>query len=177
GRLAEVGFGLRVAGSDVESADESVVSSTVVRQVDAESSVVVVVAVHTSDHNGFVGIDAGIQVVNSGAVDRGLVEPATEAEAREEISAYVDTEGRGGIAGGNGVLVEVGVDIEDEQAESGVDAEAGLVKFEGIVRISTEVEAEVAPVGAHGAVVRFEDRKSTRLNSSHVKTSYAVFCL
>src|SRR5690606_41326817 len=23
----------------------------------------------------------------------------------------------------------------------------------------------------------FEDRKSTRLNSSHVKTSYAVFCL
>src|SRR5690606_33937543 len=24
---------------------------------------------------------------------------------------------------------------------------------------------------------RFKDRKSTRLNSSHVKTSYAVFCL
>src|SRR5690606_40402018 len=24
---------------------------------------------------------------------------------------------------------------------------------------------------------RFEDRKSTRLNSSHVKSSYAVFCL
>src|SRR5690606_39754860 len=43
--------------------------------------------------------------------------------------------------------------------------------------------------GAHGAVVRLllpcgnlraegqADRKSTRLNSSHVKISYAVFCL
>src|SRR5690606_41306177 len=29
----------------------------------------------------------------------------------------------------------------------------------------------------HWYAVTFEDRKSTRLNSSHVKTSYAVFCL
>src|SRR5690606_40997859 len=28
-----------------------------------------------------------------------------------------------------------------------------------------------------GAVIRMIDRKSTRLNSSHVKISYAVFCL
>src|SRR5690606_22880766 len=31
---------------------------------------------------------------------------------------------------------------------------------------------------AHGGALQFGgDRKSTRLNSSHVKTSYAVFCL
>src|SRR5690606_41460774 len=30
---------------------------------------------------------------------------------------------------------------------------------------------------ALGAVAALEDRKSTRLNSSHVKISYAVFCL
>src|SRR5690554_7297165 len=30
---------------------------------------------------------------------------------------------------------------------------------------------------ALGAVVIFPDRKSTRLNSSHVRISYAVFCL
>src|SRR5690606_41937630 len=30
---------------------------------------------------------------------------------------------------------------------------------------------------ARELVGRFEDRKSTRLNSSHVKISYAVFCL
>src|SRR5690606_40150802 len=29
----------------------------------------------------------------------------------------------------------------------------------------------------HDALKQFEDRKSTRLNSSHVKISYAVFCL
>src|SRR5438874_7461024 len=29
----------------------------------------------------------------------------------------------------------------------------------------------------HGGVHRPEDRKSTRLNSSHVEISYAVFCL
>src|SRR5690606_40858630 len=29
----------------------------------------------------------------------------------------------------------------------------------------------------HGGMGGFEDRKSTRLNSSHVKISYAVFCL
>src|SRR5690606_41340996 len=32
------------------------------------------------------------------------------------------------------------------------------------------------PVKPHGPLVRL-DRKSTRLNSSHVKISYAVFCL
>src|SRR5271167_5267367 len=31
--------------------------------------------------------------------------------------------------------------------------------------------------GAHGARQRQADRKSTRLNSSHVSISYAVFCL
>src|SRR5690606_40464187 len=32
------------------------------------------------------------------------------------------------------------------------------------------------PIGA-GSLLSSGDRKSTRLNSSHVKTSYAVFCL
>src|SRR5690606_40322151 len=32
-------------------------------------------------------------------------------------------------------------------------------------------------VNFHPSVGRVEDRKSTRLNSSHVKISYAVFCL
>src|SRR5690606_41845796 len=41
-------------------------------------------------------------------------------------------------------------------------------------------DVRIAPEGplAHWAVShRIEDRKSTRLNSSHVKISYAVFCL
>src|SRR5207253_11024334 len=33
------------------------------------------------------------------------------------------------------------------------------------------------PLQASGATLIWPDRKSTRLNSSHVATSYAVFCL
>src|SRR5699024_10418777 len=32
------------------------------------------------------------------------------------------------------------------------------------------------PMEPHTTVARWEDRKSTRLNSSHVSSSYAVFC-
>src|SRR5690349_22804651 len=35
----------------------------------------------------------------------------------------------------------------------------------------------VGEAGEEGAGAREEDRKSTRLNSSHVEISYAVFCL
>src|SRR5699024_11818684 len=37
--------------------------------------------------------------------------------------------------------------------------------------------ASHAWVERRSATVRFQDRKSTRLNSSHVSISYAVFCL
>src|SRR5438309_8484190 len=48
-------------------------------------------------------------------------------------------------------------------AETGVNADA---------RVRDLRDAEVA-----NARIRIEDRKSTRLNSSHSSTSYAVFCL
>src|SRR5437870_8231180 len=41
--------------------------------------------------------------------------------------------------------------------------------------LSTPKGAFFGSLGGHGVGV--EDRKSTRLNSSHVATSYAVFCL
>src|SRR5690606_40114946 len=40
-----------------------------------------------------------------------------------------------------------------------------------------EVELQAAHGGPSGACIACQDRKSTRLNSSHVKISYAVFCL
>src|SRR5690554_3519304 len=47
---------------------------------------------------------------------------------------------------------------------------AGKVK---IYKVDTEVEQELSAVFG----IRSIDRKSTRLNSSHVRISYAVFCL
>src|SRR3712207_8614684 len=47
---------------------------------------------------------------------------------------------------------------------------------------ATDWASDIVPHLAYGAVVKttmdaFEDRKSTRLNSSHANISYAVFCL
>src|SRR5690606_41308539 len=57
-------------------------------------------------------------------------------------------------------------------------AALGLDELDQLVLIR-DAHVEVAVGGQHHAVdaALREDRKSTRLNSSHVKNSYAVFCL
>src|SRR5690606_40149201 len=61
-----------------------------------------------------------------------------------------------------------------------VDGDNMIVNGDSI-RISSERDPSKLPWGALHVDVVYEctglDRKSTRLNSSHVKTSYAVFCL
>src|SRR5690606_39455981 len=58
----------------------------------------------------------------------------------------------------------------DEQAEAlGV----GQVELDG----AGEPPVQLVPLLLGQADAAVEDRKSTRLNSSHVKISYAVFCL
>src|SRR5690606_40810805 len=59
--------------------------------------------------------------------------------------------------------------LRDDQAQSG--AEALVVR--GFLERQEEVTARLVITD----VGRAQDRKSTRLNSSHVKISYAVFCL
>src|SRR5690606_40112062 len=59
----------------------------------------------------------------------------------------------------------------DKSDSSGVsvarlDPESGEISFEGFT-----------PTAPGPGYLTFSDRKSTRLNSSHVKISYAVFCL
>src|SRR5690625_6854551 len=47
-----------------------------------------------------------------------------------------------------------------------------------LVRVLTHIQNDLFDVGADlSCPVMDEDRKSTRLNSSHVAISYAVFCL
>src|SRR5690349_23175694 len=47
----------------------------------------------------------------------------------------------------------------------------------GDVRPADERQQVVLAHGVHRDVAHEQDRKSTRLNSSHVEISYAVFCL
>src|SRR3712207_7759060 len=52
--------------------------------------------------------------------------------------------------------------------------QAGQAEQQGGEADIAEVAGDVVPLGDHRAD---EDRKSTRLNSSHANISYAVFCL
>src|SRR5690606_41034416 len=66
------------------------------------------------------------------------------------------------IAVGNGSAVEIKASVEENGA-------AGLTQ--------ASAYAKVKAINASGVSGLTADRKSTRLNSSHVKISYAVFCL
>src|SRR5690242_21364227 len=55
--------------------------------------------------------------------------------------------------------------------ETGLSEQVAIVLEPDVVRVRAERAAVAVPVG------EAEDRKSTRLNSSHMSISYAVFCL
>src|SRR5690606_40741421 len=63
----------------------------------------------------------------------------------------------------------------DQQVQQPDDLAARDVAAVGVVRVADDGDARAA--GADEVHERVQDRKSTRLNSSHVKISYAVFCL
>src|SRR5690606_39639127 len=73
-------------------------------------------------------------------------------------------------------------DIEYLRGLTGIDGkplfEPGFLDYLRALRFECDVDAipEGTVVFPHEPLVRV-DRKSTRLNSSHVKNSYAVFCL
>src|SRR3712207_7995539 len=69
----------------------------------------------------------------------------------------------------SGVGDEVALRVED--VEEGVEADRPVRELKPL-----DVPEQVEAVDAGGAV-GVEDRKSTRLNSSHANISYAVFCL
>src|SRR2546430_5781714 len=52
-----------------------------------------------------------------------------------------------------------------------------LVLSHGFLQDSSMFDAQVRQLRPRHRVITWEDRKSTRLNSSHSQISYAVFCL
>src|SRR5690606_40895156 len=63
-----------------------------------------------------------------------------------------------------------------DRTVSGVNL-ADRVQVEPVGPLLHEQEDQLVPVGQPVPDRLRQDRKSTRLNSSHVKNSYAVFCL
>src|SRR5690606_40301738 len=70
-----------------------------------------------------------------------------------------------------------------DSGASGEYEKGGFVSLLSFLRNETEEEtieylvSKYGTQGSDGKIVLRRDRKSTRLNSSHVKISYAVFCL
>src|SRR5699024_11788210 len=56
-----------------------------------------------------------------------------------------------------------------------IKVEGGITRFMALFNDYNDIQ-EIGPVRS-GRDQFFQDRKSTRLNSSHVSISYAVFCL
>src|SRR5690606_11068107 len=85
----------------------------------------------------------------------------------------------------DGLLVRLSCLLDDgcrvgrgpgRRASRGQPAVHLLVRTDEIINCSVGLLLVVVPAVERRAV-QVEDRKSTRLNSSHVKISYAVFCL
>src|SRR5690606_40379791 len=96
-------------------------------------------------------LQGGFDGLDIGAPEAGLIVTPARAEA-----PGVDQCARGGIVG----------------------AAAGLGDVEGISKHFEKSLRQYLPATGRRPVETAEiDRKSTRLNSSHVKISYAVFCL
>src|SRR5690554_7458614 len=68
----------------------------------------------------------------------------------------------------NPVLIRV---TEGQSAEA-ARLSAAAIQTEPVQRLSSDASVSLSRMGGRGL-----DRKSTRLNSSHVRISYAVFCL
>src|SRR5690242_21432215 len=72
------------------------------------------------------------------------------------------------------------VDVEAQRAEGlhvGVLRHVRLVAVAAVLPAHQVLRVERAHRTQHVGSLRVQDRKSTRLNSSHMSISYAVFCL
>src|SRR3712207_7320660 len=97
--------------------------------------------------------------------------------------------GRAQGSGGNGpapqdpVLALGAIGMEDELIRSRISHM--VERLEDVATLKSDFAALLEPIAAFGSeypqlrakLLETEDRKSTRLNSSHANISYAVFCL
>src|SRR5690606_42133485 len=68
------------------------------------------------------------------------------------------------------------IDLVEKEKRSKLLLNFSAVEFLSSATLGQLISLE-KKVRSHGFKLKLRDRKSTRLNSSHVKISYAVFCL
>src|SRR5699024_11275691 len=76
-----------------------------------------------------------------------------------------------------GVFAASGEFLQPQPASESPESKRRLKNLLEVSGLIDELEVRKAPPASREDLARFQDRKSTRLNSSHVSISYAVFCL
>src|SRR5207249_7804624 len=94
--------------------------------------------------------------------------------------------GAGGISHQTGRIAGTSLCLPNRNGAASASLDCGNHFAHGITRSSSKIESSALPtvknvgeseVVRRGQICYVGDRKSTRLNSSHVSISYAVFCL
>src|SRR5690606_23157548 len=86
-------------------------------------------------------------------------------------------ESRGGGRVSAGGVSSTSIATEADVDWSGPGGRAGTIHANGNIRYNGGKSGAAPTLRSRGNITATADRKSTRLNSSHVKISYAVFCL
>src|SRR5690606_28096994 len=107
--------------------------------------------------------------------------PAGAGNGRRIVSALVASRGRlgGGLSrGAAGAARAVAAAARGDRGKGrGLAAGTGRTVRADLRRLRVDRAPRHDPLAASALLRLLPDRKSTRLNSSHVKISYAVFCL
>src|SRR5207249_12172015 len=77
-------------------------------------------------------------------------------------------------------LTDSATQVATQTAGSAISGGVHQIDLSGVVanaRSASAAAAALAPTQTFSTLSEGQDRKSTRLNSSHVSISYAVFCL
>src|SRR5207249_11117298 len=101
-----------------------------------------------------------------------LVWVATPAVSQPKVVRIGDLGSKVGVFEGYGKYQTMGIQMAVEE----LNAKGGVLGHR-IEIISEDDETKPAPAVRKAEKLILQDRKSTRLNSSHVSISYAVFCL
>src|SRR5690554_7004647 len=72
--------------------------------------------------------------------------------------------------------IRVTAEVQDHRVEISITDDGAGIDWDRVAEVADEKGIPVMPPDL-SPVLFHQDRKSTRLNSSHVRISYAVFCL
>src|SRR5690606_16531510 len=116
------------------------------------------------------------EVLETAEVRVDVAEPQVDAEAIEDLRKKTDMLAEV-VLRAQDRLGSVADDVSDKHASVESDLQSHDKRLDALEAAIDELREAIQKLEPKKVAANKADRKSTRLNSSHVKTSYAVFCL